>query len=120
MTFFGKKYKIRRFNSPQFVSGHECLGYTDGYAVLDVQEEQPDTLALHEEGAISSARLVCYGNDEMIAEDNIRGRKGDLLFYNGEVYKCVSCNKYHHTMLKHYNSAWTRISTEEGGVCDCN
>lgn len=109
MAFFQSKYKLRRYGKPHLVEGYQTAGYAEMNVFLDVQEEDPDTSIMGEDGVSATFKLKSFGDNEMRVADVVSGTKADLLFYNGDWYECTACNHFEHTILKHYNSTWTRL-----------
>lgn len=80
------------------------------------------------EGERKLKRLEAQGTDTLVVADEATGTKGDLLYYMGDWYECVSTQIWDHTILNHTNyqfvlvpkDASRSIDTEDPPTTDPN
>ena len=102
ITLFNKKYWVRRFGEQRNVRGYLTTGHEDFIASLNVHPASESRQALPE-GERRQIRLEGHGTDRLIASNEETGVKGDLLYYHGNWYECVSAQEWDHTLLSHIN-----------------
>jgi len=103
ITLFNRKYWIRRFGEQREIRGYLTSGYTDFTASLHVHPLGSDALQAFPEGEHTVKRLEAHGTDILRVSDYDAGTKGDLLYYCGEWYECVSAQEWNHSLLSHIN-----------------
>ncbi len=103
ITIFNKKYRVRRFGEQSVVKGYVTTGHTDFTANLHVHPAGSDTINALPEGERKVKRLEAHGTDVLRSANQDAGVKGDLLYYHGDWYECVSAVEYDDTILAHWN-----------------
>lgn len=103
ITLFNKKYWIRRFGEQREVKGYLTSDKTDFVASLNVHPLSTDQQQALPEGERQVKRLEAHGTSELIVANKVANTKGDLLYYNGDWYECVSAQLWDHTVLSHTN-----------------
>lgn len=111
ITLFNKKYWIRRFGEQRVVRGYVTSDWSEFVASIHVHPGSSQQTALPE-GERRLKRLEGHGNIELYPADQTANRKGDLLFYHGEWYECVSCVMFDHTYLSHWNYQFTQVPAD--------
>ena len=119
ITLFNRNYWIRRFGEQKEVKGHLVSTYQDFVASLHVHPAGTEAIMELPEGERKIRRLEGHGTSpKLLAASHDDNRKGDLLYYKGEWYECVSSNDYDHTLLAHYNYQFTLIPKDSAGTTD--
>jgi len=103
IRLFNKKYWVRRFEEQREVRGYLASGYSDFVADLNVHPLGTDQVMTLPEGQRKIKRLEAHGEIQLVVADQDSNRKGDLLFYHGEWFECISSQMWDHTVLSHYN-----------------
>lgn len=108
-------------------------GRRDFKAKLNVQPMSSDDLQALPEGMRQTKRLKAWGSLALTAADQKLKRMGDWLYFGGRWYECVSCIRWDHTPLSHYESEFCMVDgsiaaknleppgntdEQEGGVSD--
>ena len=109
ITLFNKKYWVRRFGEQRVVRGYVTSGRSDFIASLHVHPQGGDQQQALPEGERRIVRLAGHGNINLVVANQETGVKGDLLYYFGEWYECVSSQLHHDTMLTHWNYSFTIV-----------
>jgi hypothetical protein len=117
ITLFNRKYWIRRFGEQRNVRGYMVADREDFVANIHVH---PGSEVIQEvpEGERSIRRLEGHGPEALRASSHNGGTKGDLLYYNGEWYECVSSVSWNHTLLNHYNYSFVVVPKDAAGTTD--
>lgn len=118
IRLFNKNYWIRRFGVQREVKGYLTSGYEDFVASLNVHPLGTDAIQALPEGERKLKRLEAHGEVALLVGDEETGRKGDLLYYHGDWYECVSSQMWDHTILSHYNYQFILVPTDAGGTVD--
>ncbi len=118
ITLFNKKYWARRFSDTQIVKGHQTSGYEDFVVSLNVHPMGNDAIQALPEGERLIKRLEAEGTDVLRSADQDSGVKGDLLYYRGKWYECVSAVEWDHTILSHINYQFTVAPEDGAGTID--
>lgn len=118
IRLFNKNYWIRRFGVQREVKGYLASGREDFVASLNVHPLGTDAIQALPEGERKLKRLEGHGEVALLVGDEEAGRKGDLLYYHGNWYECVSSQVWDHTILSHYNYQFVLVPTDAGGTTD--
>ncbi|MCD8397537.1 MAG: hypothetical protein LUD12_10240 [Lachnospiraceae bacterium] len=59
-----------------------------------------------------------HGTDILVAANQDAGVKGDLLYYHGDWYECVSAVEWDHTILNHWNYKFSLVPKDAAGTVD--
>lgn len=76
---------------------------------LNVQPMSSDDLQALPEGLRQTKRLKAWGSISLTAADQKLKKMGDWLYYGGRWYECVSCIRWDHTPLAHYESEFCMV-----------
>lgn len=95
---------------------------------LNVHPLSTDQIKALPEGERKLKRIEAQGTDTLVVADEATGTKGDLLYYMGDWYECVSAQIWDHTILNHTNyqfvlvpkDASRSIDTEDPPTTDPN
>ena len=109
IEIFNKKYWIRHFEEQRIVKGYLTSGYVDKVVSLNVHPAGTDVMQALPEGDRKIKRLEGHGSCKLVVADYNTNTKGDLLFYSGNWYECVSEQEWNHTLLSHYNYQFTIV-----------
>ena len=63
-------------------------------------------------------RLEAHGAAGLVVADEKLNRKGDLLYYHGDWYECVSSQVWDHTILSHLNYQFVLVPSDAAGSID--
>ena len=118
ITLFNKRYWARRFSGTRIVKGYQTSVYEDFVVSLNVHPMNNDSIQALPEGERLIKRLEAEGSDVLIPADQDSGTKGDLLYYHGKWYECVSAVEWDHTMLSHINYQFTVVPEDGAGTID--
>lgn len=118
IRLFNKNYWIRRFGVQREVKGYLTSGREDFVASLNVHPLGTDAIQALPEGERKLKRLEGHGEVALLVGDEESGRKGDLLYYHGNWYECVSSQVWDHTILSHYNYQFVLVPADAGGTTD--
>lgn len=117
ITIFNREYTVRRFGEQKTIRGYVATDYTDFTVSLHVHAGSENIQAVPE-GERKVRRLEAHGTDVLRAADHNGGTKGDLLYYNGDWYECVSAVLWDHTLLNHYNYSFVVVPRDAAGTTD--
>ena len=118
IRLFNKNYWIRRFGHQRIVKGYLVSGYEDIAASLHVHPLGTDSIQALPEGLRHTKRLEGHGEIQLNTADETTNTKGDLLYYHGDWYECISCQLWNHTLLSHYNYQFVLVSNDSAGTTD--
>lgn len=118
IRLFNKLYWIRRFGEQKNVKGYLTSGREDFGASLNVHPLSTDQMQALPEGQRKVKRLEAHGEAELVVADEKLNRKGDLLYYHGDWYECVSSQVWDHTLLSHYNYQFVLVPSDSSGTID--
>lgn len=119
IALFNKPYTIRRFLDDQrIVKGFVTSQYEDFTASLHIHPPSDDTVNALPEGERLIKRLEGHGSIELRSANQDTDQKGDLLYYDGSWYECVSSVKYDHTILSHWNYKFVIVPKDASGTTD--
>lgn len=118
IRLFNKTYWIRRFGEQRNVKGYLTSGRSDFQASLHIHPLSTDQMQALPEGQRKVKRLEGHGEVELLVADEKANRKGDLLYYRGDWYECVSSQLYDHTILSHLNYQFVLVPKDAGGTVD--
>ena len=118
IRLFNRKYWIRSFEEAKEVKGYLYSPHSDRVESLHIHVLGRESIMALPEGERSIKRLEGHGEVKLQAANQDLGIKGDLLFYDGDWYECVSCDKYDHTLLSHYNYQFTIVPHDSSGATD--
>ena len=99
IRLFNKLYWLRRAGVQKLVKGYLVSGFEDMVVSLHVHPLSTNQIMALPEGERKMKRLEGHGEIELHVGDEAENRKGDLLYYQGDWYECLSCQLYDHTML---------------------
>ena len=118
ISFFNKKYWIRRFNEQKNINGYFCSTHSDEVVSIHVHPMGTDQLLVLPEGERKVKHLEGHGNVKLNVSDIESQTKGDLLFYMNSWYECTSCQKHDQTFLSHYNYQFVQVPVDASGSTD--
>lgn len=118
IRLFNKLYWLRRAGVQKLVKGYLVSGFEDMAVSLHVHPLSTNQIMALPEGERKMKRLEGHGEIELHVGDEAENRKGDLLYYQGDWYECLSCQLYDHTMLSHYNYQFVLIPKDASGATD--
>ena len=118
ITLFNRLYWIRRFGKQRNVKGYLVSDHKDFGASLHIHVSGTDQMQPNPEGQRKMKRLEGHGMEDLVAADEKTNRKGDLLWYRGDWYECVSSMLYDHTILCHYNYQFVLVPHDASGSID--
>ena len=113
LGIFRKSYVVRRREPQKIINGHAASAFSDINVRLNVQPKTPNKHESNEEGDFTVKRVKAWGAYELISADELTGTPGDLLFYKGRWYECVSCVEWHNTSLAHYQSDFVGLPADK-------
>ena len=111
LGIFRKPYTVRRMGPQKVINGHASSAFADATFSLNVQPKAPDKHEAREEGDVTLKRVRAWGPGELASADELSGAPGDLLFYKGRWYECVSCVEWHN-LLGHYQSEFAALPAD--------
>lgn len=115
---FNKPYWIRRFSEQKNIRGYLVSDYKDFQTDLNVHPLSTDQMQAIPEGQRKIKRLEAQGEAILVVADEKLNRKGDLLYYHGDWYECVSSQIWDHTLLSHFNYQFVLIPSDAAGTID--
>lgn len=118
VAIFNRLYWIRRFSKQRNIKGYLVSDYTDFGASLHIHPTGSDTMQALPEGQRKVKRLEGHGMEGIIPADEKLNQKGDLLYYYGDWYECVSSQLFDHTVLNHRNYQFVLVPTDAAGSID--
>lgn len=118
IRLFNKMYWLRRAGKQRLVKGYLASGFEDIAVSLHVHPLSTNQIQALPEGERKLKRLEGHGEIELNVGDEAENRKGDLLYYHGDWYECVSCQMYDHTILSHYNYQFVLVPKDASGATD--
>lgn len=118
ITIFNKSYWARRFTEPKIIKGYQTTGHEDFVVSLNVHPMGNDAIMALPEGERLIKRLEAEGTDVLTPADQDNNVKGDLLYYHGRWYECVSAVEWDHTFLSHINYQFTVVPEDAAGTID--
>lgn len=118
ITIFNRKYWVRHFGEPKVVLGYITNGFEDRVVSLNVHPLSTDQIKALPEGERKLKRLEAQGTDVLVVSDEAAGTKGDLLYYQGNWYECVSAQPWDHTVLRHTNYQFVLVPKDAARSVD--
>jgi len=118
IAIFNKKYRVRRFDEERVVKGYFTASHRDFTVSIHVHPSGSDTVQANPEGARRVKRLEAHGTVILRAADQETGQKGDLLFYHGAWYECISAVEHEDTILSHWNYVFVIVPNDAAGTID--
>ena len=118
ITLFNRLYWIRRFGEQRNVKGYMVSGHKDFGASLHINPTGSDQMQALPEGQRKMKRIEGHGIEPLLVADEKENRKGDMLWYRGDWYECVSSMLYDHTILNHYNYQFVLTPHDASGSID--
>lgn len=118
ITLFNKLYWIRRFGEQKNIKGYLVSEHQDFGASLNVHPLSTDQMQALPEGQRKLKRLEAHGVAGLVVADEELNRKGDLLYYHGDWYECVSSQVWDHTILSHLNYQFVLVPSDASGSID--
>ena len=112
IALFNRKYWVRRFGEQRVVRGFVTNDHTDFVASLHVHPSGSDQQQQLPEGERRLKRLEGHASIELRVGNEQTHTKGDLLYYHGEWYECVSAQFFDHTLLSHLNYQFVLVPTD--------
>lgn len=109
VSIFNKKYKLRRFEEQHEVKGYLVASYTDRTVCLHIHPSGSDSLTANPEGERVVKKLEGHGTCPLVVANADANIKGDLIWYQGSWYECISSQLYDNTMLSHYNYLFVKV-----------
>lgn len=113
IRLFNAKYTVRRFSEPKNVRGYSVSSFSDMQVEIDVSPSGTDSMNTQPEGENKTTALDGWGVPELRTSDVTAGTLGDMLWYDNDWYECVSCRKWNHTLLSHYNYHFVMVPRTE-------
>ena len=118
ISLFNKLYWIRRFGEQKNIKGYLTSSYYDFGASLNVHPLSTDSMQALPEGQRKVKRLEAHGTVVLVVADENKNQKGDLLYYQGDWYECVSSQVWDHTILSHLNYQFVLVPNDAAGSID--
>lgn len=119
ISIFNKDYWLRRSGAPKNVKGYITSSYEDYVVSLNVHPLSSDQMQALPEGQRKVKRLEAHGDAVLTVADESTHRKGDLLYYQGNWYECVSAQGWDHTeLLSHLNYQFVLVPSDASGAYD--
>lgn len=118
ISIFNRNYRVRRFGEQRYVRGYAASCHTDMMVSLHVHPVGKDTIQVTPGGERKVKRLEAHGTDVLCTANHDAGLKGDLLYYKGAWYECVSAVEYDHTLLSHWNYEFVIVPKDVAGTVD--
>lgn len=118
ITIFNRNYVVRRFEEQKNVNGYLTASYTDFVASMNIHPLSTDAMQALPEGERKVKRLEGHSSATLVVADEKLNRQGDLLYYHGDWYECVSAQMWDHTLLSHLNYQFVLVPTDAGGTPD--
>ena len=118
ISIFNKKYRLRRFDEQREVKGYLTASHTDCTVCIHIHPSGTDALTANPEGARTVKKLEGHGNCPLVASNADTNTKGDLIWYQGAWYECVSSQLYDHTPLSHYNYLFIKVPLDGSRIND--
>ena len=118
IKIFNKRYWARRFGEQVNVKGYLTTPHSDFSVSLNVHPLGNDAIQALPEGERKIKRLEAHGTDELRPSNQDAGIKGDLLYYHGYWYECISAVEWDHTMLNHLNYQFVIVPKDAAGTID--
>lgn len=118
ITLFNRLYWIRRFGKQRNVKGYMVSAHKDFGASLHIHPTGSDQMQALPEGQRKMKRIEGHGMEPLLVADEKESRKGDMLWYRGDWYECVSSMLYDHTILNHYNYQFVLVPHDASGSID--
>lgn len=115
IRLFNRPCTLRRFEPPEAAGGYLTDGYRDRTVSLHLFPDQSDGLEAPEAGARRRGFLAGRGEIELFPADQNTGRRGDLVYWNGAWYECVSAVFWGHTLLSHWDYRFRRVPQDGAG-----
>lgn len=109
---FRRPYTIRRSGEQKIIDGYSVSEKTEFTAKLNIQPLSSNNLLAVPEGQRTIKRIKSFGSVEIVAADEQNETPGDLLFYNGNWFECVSCVHWSHTPLSHYEAEFVILADQ--------
>lgn len=108
---------MRSFGEPIDVRGYQVpSSFTDQTVYIHVHPSGGDQISDRDGAGESVARrLQGHGEVKINTSNRDTGQKGDMLYYDDHWYECVSCEKWDHTILNHYNYIFTLVPEHAEG-----
>ena len=116
IRIFNKMYWVRRFGEQRVVKGYVTAGHKDFAASLHIHPLGQDKIQALPEGERMVRRIEGHGEIELVVADQDHNVKGDLLYYHGDWYECISCQNWHTTMLNHFNYQFVIVPKDAAAV----
>lgn len=118
VTLFNKPYWVRRFGEQKNVKGYLVSQHKDFGVSMNVHPTSTDQMQALPEGQRKVKRLEGHSSAVLVVADEKLNRKGDLLFYHGDWYECVSAQMWDHTVLSHINYQFVLVPTDVSSSID--
>ena len=118
IRLFNKNYWIRRFGVQKEVKGYLTSGYEDFVSSINLHPLGTDAIQALPEGERKIKRLEGHGEDALVSADEKTNQKGDMVYYHGNWYECVSSQMWDHTILSHYNYQFVLVPTDASNTTD--
>lgn len=118
ISLFNKLYWIRRFGEQKNIKGYMTSDHHDFGASLNVHPLSTDSMQALPEGQRKVKRLEAHSTVVLVVADEKKNRKGDLLYYQGDWYECVSSQLWDHTILSHLNYQFVLVPDDAAGSID--
>lgn len=115
---FNKNYVIRRFSEQKNINGYLAASYNDYVVSMNVHPLSSDAMQALPEGERKVKRLEGHSESTLVVADEKLNRQGDLLYYQGDWYECISAQGWDHTLLSHCNYQFVLVPTDVGGTPD--
>lgn len=118
ISLFNKLYWIRRFSEQKNIKGYLVSDHQDFGASLNVSPLSTDQMQALPEGQRKVKRLEAHGTAVLVVADEKTNQKGDLLYYHGDWYECVSSQVWDHTILSHLNYQFVLVPNDASSSID--
>lgn len=116
IRLFNRGYTLRRFKEPREIRGYMVSDFEDLSVNIHVHPSGGDQVTDRDgAGETLHRRLEGHGEVEIKISDREAGTKADMLYFDGKWYECVSCERWFHTILTHYNYRFALVPVLEEG-----
>jgi hypothetical protein len=116
---FNEDYIVRRFGRESHnVKGYIAYDYTDITVSMHVHPLNYSEVWALAPGERRVKRLAAECSEKLYTSDHNKGIKGDLLWFEGQWYECVSEAVHKDTLLSHGNYQFVIVPTDAHGTND--
>ncbi len=117
IEIFNRNYWVRRFGEQQYYHGYYYCPHDDYVASLHVHPLGAMKILALPEGDMSFQHLEAHGSHKLQVVGELGGdTRGDLLWYQGHWWECISVVEWHDTgLLSHFNYEFAFVTQNAAG-----